>query len=187
MTKGKQRLSSKISKMDSDMERLDIYFDEEEDLFSQRNINVGKPIASFSFGSMANPINEELISQRKTVEEKAAAQSPSSNNHQTNPKGQTPVIDGEYFTLKRCYQFRPSTIRKLNELKAKHPDVNAYLNTILDEAIMHYYNYKFSGEKAQNSSNQIYSYIDKNISRKLYTSLTKKFNYKTLQNHYFTC
>ena len=56
----------------------------------------------------------------------------------------TPFINGEQFTLKRCYQFRPSTVRKLNELKANHSDVNAYLNTILDEAILFYHKHVFN-------------------------------------------
>ena len=42
------------------------------------------------------------------------------------------------------YPFRPSTLRKLSELKAKHPDVNVYLNTIIVEAINYYYDTIFS-------------------------------------------
>lgn len=56
------------------------------------------------------------------------------------PNGITPPINGEAFDLKRTYAFRKSTIRKLNELKATHEDVNVYLSTILDEAITEYYN-----------------------------------------------
>lgn len=59
------------------------------------------------------------------------------------PNGITPPVDGEPFGIKRTYPLRKSTIRKLNELKAAHPDVNAYLSTILDAAIVHYYNYIF--------------------------------------------
>jgi hypothetical protein len=39
---------------------------------------------------------------------------------------------------------RASPVRKLNALKAEHPDVNALLNTIVDMAVSHYYNYIFS-------------------------------------------
>lgn len=60
------------------------------------------------------------------------------------PNGITPPIDGEHFDIKRGYTFRKSTIRKLNELKAAHPDVNVYLSTIIDEAINHYFNYMFA-------------------------------------------
>jgi hypothetical protein len=38
---------------------------------------------------------------------------------------------------------RPSTVRKLNALKAEHPDVNVLLNTIVDMAVSHYNNYIF--------------------------------------------
>ena len=61
-----------------------------------------------------------------------------------NANGSTPPIDGEPFDVKRCYNFRKSTIRKLNELKAKHPDYNAYLSTILDAAINLYYDLNIS-------------------------------------------
>jgi len=56
------------------------------------------------------------------------------------PNGITPPVNGEAFDIKRTYAFRKSTIRKLNELKAAHDDVNVYLSTILDEAITEYYN-----------------------------------------------
>lgn len=56
-------------------------------------------------------------------------------------RGLTPEIDGERLCIKRSYQYRESTLRKLNELKAVHPDVNVYLNTIIDAAINHYYDY----------------------------------------------
>lgn len=56
------------------------------------------------------------------------------------PNGITPPVNGETFDIKRTYAFRKSTIRKLNELKAAHADVNVYLSTILDEAITEYYN-----------------------------------------------
>ena len=34
-------------------------------------------------------------------------------------RGLTPKIDGEAFDVKRCYQFRASTIKKLNQLKGE--------------------------------------------------------------------
>lgn len=56
-----------------------------------------------------------------------------------NFNGVTPPIDGEYFTIKRGYKLRPSTLRRLNEIKAGHRDINIYMNTIVDEAINYYY------------------------------------------------
>lgn len=55
--------------------------------------------------------------------------------------GKTPEINDEEFNIKRSYQFRESTIRKLNEIKAVHPDINIYLNQIIDAAVSFYYDY----------------------------------------------
>ena len=53
--------------------------------------------------------------------------------------GMTTPIDGETFSIKRGYQFRPSTIKKLNELKANSDNINIYFNEIIDAAICYYY------------------------------------------------
>lgn len=58
--------------------------------------------------------------------------------------GITPPIDGEVFDIRRTYILRKSTLRKLNEIKAHHSNVNIYLNTIIDEAIVFYHNHVFS-------------------------------------------
>lgn len=57
----------------------------------------------------------------------------------TNPSGRTPPVDGEAFDMVRCYTLRRSTVRILSKIKAIHQDDNVYLNTIVDEAIRHYY------------------------------------------------
>lgn len=57
------------------------------------------------------------------------------------PNGAAPAIDGETPTIKRSYTLRSSTIRKINELKSIHPDINIYISTIVDIAIAHYYNH----------------------------------------------
>ncbi|MBL4937139.1 hypothetical protein JK636_15420 [Clostridium sp. YIM B02515] len=49
----------------------------------------------------------------------------------------------ESFAVKKSYTTRPSAVRKLNALKAEHPDVNVLFNTIVDMAVFHYYNYIF--------------------------------------------
>ncbi len=36
---------------------------------------------------------------------------------------------------------RSSTVRKLNELKSIHPDINVCVSTIVDIALEHYYKY----------------------------------------------
>jgi hypothetical protein len=41
-------------------------------------------------------------------------------------------------------QMRLSTVRRLNVLKAEHPDVTVLFNTFIDLAVSHYYNYIFN-------------------------------------------
>ena len=58
-------------------------------------------------------------------------------------RGLTPKIDGESFDIKRCYQFRASTIKKLNQLKGESDNINIYLNEIIDAAICFYHDSVF--------------------------------------------
>ncbi|UZP02657.1 hypothetical protein JW813_13185 [Clostridium botulinum] len=53
--------------------------------------------------------------------------------------GSTPPIDGETANVKRSYTLRKSTVRKINELKSIHPDINVCVSTIVDIAIAYYY------------------------------------------------
>ena len=55
--------------------------------------------------------------------------------------GQTPSIDGETPAIKRTYTLRASTIRKINELKHVHPDINVCVSSIVDIALDYYHNY----------------------------------------------
>ncbi|NRT75142.1 hypothetical protein [Clostridium beijerinckii] len=57
------------------------------------------------------------------------------------PNGATPAIDGEIPNIKRSYTLRSSTIRKINELKSIHPDLNICVSTIVDIAINYYHNH----------------------------------------------
>ncbi|WP_297418843.1 hypothetical protein [Clostridium sp.] len=57
------------------------------------------------------------------------------------PNGATPAIDGETPNIKRSYTLRSSTIRKINELKSIHPDINVCVSTIVDIAIDYYHNH----------------------------------------------
>jgi len=59
-------------------------------------------------------------------------------------RGLTPKIDGESFDIKRCYQFRASTIKKLNQLKGESDNINIYLNEIIDAAICFYHDSVFN-------------------------------------------
>ena len=53
--------------------------------------------------------------------------------------GLTPPIDGEKLEYKRCYMLRFSTLKKLEQIKAMHPDI-VYVSSIVDMAINHYFN-----------------------------------------------
>ena len=55
--------------------------------------------------------------------------------------GCAPPIGGEYLDVKRTYMLRSSTVRKLNELKSIHPNLNTYVSTLVDLAIAHYYDH----------------------------------------------
>ena len=57
------------------------------------------------------------------------------------PNRATPPIDGETPTIKRTYTLRNSTIRKINELKHIHPDINVCVSSIVDIALDYYHNY----------------------------------------------
>ena len=52
--------------------------------------------------------------------------------------GLTPPIDGEKLEYKRCYMLRFSTLKKLEQIKAMHPDI-IYISSIVDMAINHYF------------------------------------------------
>lgn len=129
-----------------DVECLDAY-EVDDNGFIDGDVNFGVPVATFSFGGTHEQLNYEVpIQKSKAVEVTSVKPYAADFNKNAPLRGLTPPINGEEFTLKRGYQFRPSTLRKLNELKAKHPDVNVYLNTILDAAISHYYDYIFNGD-----------------------------------------
>ncbi|MBN1036099.1 hypothetical protein DWC20_11135 [Clostridium botulinum] len=53
--------------------------------------------------------------------------------------GSTPPIDGEAANIKRSYTLRKSTVRKINEIKSIHPDINICVSTIVDIAIAYYH------------------------------------------------
>jgi hypothetical protein len=123
------------------VENLDMC-DFEDNGFIDGDINTGKAIASFNFGISENQqINNGSAILNPISNKPANDLMYSSMDFRTSQRGLTPAVDGELYTIKRCYQFRQSTIRKLNEIKAKHPDINVYLNTLIDEAISYYYDY----------------------------------------------
>lgn len=95
----------------SNVENLDMCVAEDEG-FIEGNVSFGKSIASFSFGTVSNePVNNKqqakASEQHHSLSNKSIVSVMSGIQfYSTNPKGQAPLIDGESFTIKRCYQFR---------------------------------------------------------------------------------
>ena len=64
----------------------------------------------------------------------------------TKIRGLTPKINDEAFDIKRCYQFRASTLKKLNQIKGESDNFNIYLNEIIDAAICFYHDSVFKNK-----------------------------------------
>jgi len=117
----------------------------------------GNPIAQFTFENNSVPSDEPMIKlpiNKKPPEVslnfRSSSSLPDNRTLKSEPNGITPPIDGEYFVIKRGFTFRRSTVRKLNELKAAHPNENVYLSTIVDRALRHYHEYVFKEKGDQN-------------------------------------
>ena len=55
------------------------------------------------------------------------------------PKDEVCFVDVESPRLLRTYRLRESTLRKLNELKATHPNIGICVSTLVDTSIEEYY------------------------------------------------
>ncbi|WP_017209983.1 hypothetical protein [Clostridium beijerinckii] len=139
--------------------------DENEEIlgFTSEPIVPGQCISSFSFDDDAEAENITVTNANNDscLESNNTTPNISSNNKATSENGtiafnnkiltdnrkasvangMAPPIDGEFLDTKRTYMLRASTVRKINELKSIHPDLNTYVSTIVDLAIAHYYNY----------------------------------------------
>ena len=138
--------------------------DENEEIlgFTSEPIASGPCISSFSFDDIAaenitvtNTYNDSSIECSNTTpnissNNKATSENGTiafNNNILTDNRkssvanGMAPPINGEFLDTKRTYMLRSSTVRKINELKSIHPDLNTYVSTIVDLAIAHYYNF----------------------------------------------
>ncbi|MVX65929.1 hypothetical protein GKZ28_19815 [Clostridium chromiireducens] len=139
--------------------------DENEELlsFTSEPIMGGQCISSFSFDddiasediNVTNTNNDSSLESNNTTSNISSNNKPipANNSNVSNGKiltdnrtasianGMTPPINGEFLDTKRTYMLRASTVRKINELKSIHPDLNTYVSTIVDLAIANYYNY----------------------------------------------
>jgi hypothetical protein len=129
--------SSKINFLDA--------CEDEDDGFIEGGVTNEKVLSTFSFGTNTT-LDKNKSSALQAPSQQAIKENlnPQNQPYSSAPRGLTPPISGEHFTIKRSYAMRPSTVRKLNALKAEHPDVNVLFNTIVDMAVSHYYNYIFN-------------------------------------------
>lgn len=131
MTKLKKGYSNNV------LDKNDLAYEEEVEENGICELTGDTTIASYDFsGDAVQPVkdaNNENTLKEETIPLADNRKGKNSANDISSP------IDNEPFKYKRCYLFRESTLRMLNEIKAKHPDINVYLNKIIDEAIRHYY------------------------------------------------
>lgn len=131
-------------------------FAPEEDLdicgFSYDEKIPGTCIATFSFNDDSScKVNRESTITNTNIpvpKVKNNFNNTSNNNNLLTDNRRTPIvngcappIDGEFLDVKRTYMLRASTVRKINELKSIHPELNTYVSTIVDIAIAHYYDH----------------------------------------------
>ena len=103
----------------------------------------GNLVQGFSFTS--EPVNFAPVPQSTIEKTKVEKQKTKKNNMNildmrklSIVNGLTPPIDGEKLEYKRCYMLRFSTLKKLEQIKAMHPDI-VYVSSIVDMAINHYF------------------------------------------------
>ena len=125
----------------------DICYEEEcEEIGFDAPDNIkGNLVQGFSFTD--DPVNFAPVAATKTTAEKPKVDKQITKNNNTDVldmrklsvvNGVTPPIDGEKLEYKRCYMLRFSTLKKLEQIKAMHPDI-VYVSSIVDMAINHYF------------------------------------------------
>ena len=105
----------------------------------------GNLVQGFSFTD--EPVNFAPVAVAKATSQKHKLVKQKTKNNNTDVldmrklsivNGLTPPIDGEKLEYKRCYMLRFSTLKKLEQIKAMHPDI-VYVSSIVDMAINHYF------------------------------------------------
>ncbi|MBN1073245.1 hypothetical protein DVV91_02660 [Clostridium botulinum] len=116
-------------------------FSMEDDLAPEnKNINANNSILKAT-----EEVNKKIKSNSNNTDNKTNNNFKKNNtllfDNRNTPiaNGSTPPIDGEAANIKRSYTLRKSTVRKINELKSIHPDINVCVSTIVDIAIAYYH------------------------------------------------
>lgn len=137
------------------IDKDDICYEEEcEEIgFDTPTTLPGNTIGSFGFTAAAD---DEMIFETKATPSKFSTPSSTKNSTPTPtiPKskptelpdmrkisivnGLAPLVNGEKLDYKRSYMLRFSTIKRLEQLKALHPDI-VYMSSLVDLAINHYF------------------------------------------------
>ena len=112
----------------------------------------GNLVQGFSFTD--EPVNFAPVAVTKVTPQKPKVEKSKTKNNNTDVldmrklsivNGVTPPIDGEKLEYKRCYMLRFSTLKKLEQIKAMHPDI-VYVSSIVDMAINHYFHCLYDNE-----------------------------------------
>lgn len=123
----------------------DICYEEEcEEISFEAPVEINGNLAQgFSFTN--EPVNFAPIAPTTPEKPKVEKQKSKKNNTEVLDmrklsvvNGVTPPIDGEKLEYKRCYMLRFSTLKKLEQIKAMHPEI-VYVSSIVDIAINHYF------------------------------------------------
>ena len=125
----------------------DICYEEEcEEIGFETPDNIkGSLVQVFSF--IDEPVNFAPVAVTKATPAKPKVEKQKTKNNNTDVldmrklsivNGVTPPIDGEKLEYKRCYMLRFSTLKRLEQIKAIHPDI-VYVSSIVDMAINHYF------------------------------------------------
>lgn len=137
-----------ITTEDDKGEVISIFSEDEPDLsgdviktfnFNDKDID---PASIMATAKMFHVTSDDSSKENHDYEIAAAAET----DNKIKTYGATPPVKGETFSIKRGYQFRPSTIKKLNELKANSDNINIYFNEIIDAAICYYYDAVFKNK-----------------------------------------
>ena len=131
-------------KKNDEIPKSDFEVKESQDLLSfDSDADLGKCVATFNFCDNTDNDLNTSTNIKTTVTMPNNNKSKDLFDNRTIPiaNGATPILDGETPDVKRTYTLRASTVRKINELKSIHPDINACVSTIVDRALEYYYKY----------------------------------------------
>ena len=116
-----------------------------------KNIDTSPKVTNDTMNFNICSTDEQIISSNPPNNESTLNKNNLLNDNRKAPivNGMAPPINGEFLDVKRTYMLRASTVRKINELKSIHPELNTYVSTIVDLAIAHYYEHIINGGSQQ--------------------------------------